>query len=71
VTAFTVAAATITGCVFAATFAVARTEQATLERIEAQAPTVKRWTGWIVVGIGVWFLALAAFADVFAGIFPV
>jgi thiosulfate reductase cytochrome b subunit len=66
-----VAAVTIAGCVLVAAYAVARTEKATLERIEAQAPQVKRWAGWVLVGVGVWFLVLAVFADVFADVFPV
>ncbi|MBW3658582.1 MAG: hypothetical protein KY457_08080 [Actinobacteria bacterium] len=57
--------------VFAAAFGVARAEESTLERIQVQAPVVKRWAGWILVAVGVWFLVLAVFADVFAGIFPV
>lgn len=56
---------------FAAATGVARAEQATLERIQARAPQVKRWTGWVVVGVGVWFLVLAVFADFFADLFPV
>lgn len=62
---------TIAACVFASAFGVVRAEQATLARIEARAPQVKRWTGWVVVGVGVWFLVLAALADVFAEVFPV
>lgn len=57
--------------VFAAAFGVARAEESTLERIEVQAPTVKRWGGHILVAVGVWFLALALFADFFEGVFPV
>ena len=66
-----VAAAVIAGCVFAAAFGVARAEQATLERIGAQGPRIKRAAGWVLVGVGAWFLVLAAFADRFAEIFPV
>ena len=57
--------------VFAAAFGVARAQESTLERIKAQAPTVKRWGGRILLAVGVWFLALAIFANFFAGIFPV
>lgn len=69
--AFVVAAVTIMACVFAAATGVASAERATLERIEARAPQVKRWTGLVVLGVGVWFLLLAAFADTFARLFPV
>lgn len=59
------------GLVFTAAFTVANAEQRTLERIKAQAPAVKRWAGWILVAVGVWFIVLAIFADFFARIFPV
>lgn len=69
--AFVVAAVTIMGCVFAAAAGVAAAERATLRRIEAQASQVKRWTGLVVLGVGVWLVALALFADTFAQLFPV
>jgi hypothetical protein len=56
---------------FAAAFGVARAEEATLDRVKAQAPTVKRWGGRILIAVGIWFLILAVFADFFASIFPV
>lgn len=57
--------------VFGAAFAVARAEESTLERIQVQAATVKRWGGRILVAVGLWFLVLAVFADSFADVFPV
>ncbi len=71
VSAFVVAAAVLTACVFAASFWVSRAERSTLQRIEARAPQVKRWTGWVLVAVGVWFIVLAVFADFFADVFPV
>jgi uncharacterized membrane protein YdcZ (DUF606 family) len=68
---FAVAAVTIMACVFAAATGVVRAEQATLARIEARAPQVKRWTGVLLVGVGVWFVVLAVFADTFVAVFPV
>jgi hypothetical protein len=50
---------------------VARAQQRTIERITAQAPVIKRWGGWILTGVGLWFVALAVFADFFADLFPV
>jgi hypothetical protein len=32
---------------------------------------VKRWGGWVLAGVGGWFIALAVFADFFADVFPV
>jgi hypothetical protein len=56
---------------FAAAFTVSRAQETTVERIQARAPTVKRWGGGVLVAVGVWFVSLAVFADFFAGIFPV
>jgi thiosulfate reductase cytochrome b subunit len=61
----------LVGLVFTAAFLVAGAEEGTLERMQVQAPTVKRWGGWILVAVGLWFLVLAVFADFFADIFPV
>lgn len=61
----------LVGLVFAAAFGVARAEAPTIERIKVQAPRVKTWGGGILVAVGVWFLALAVFADFFAEVFPV
>jgi hypothetical protein len=58
-------------CLFAAAVGVARAEQSTLARVEAQGPRVKRWAGWVLIGVGGWFLVLALFADFFARVFPV
>ena len=56
---------------FAAAFTVARAQEGLLAKLEAHAPAIKRWTGAVLIVIGVWFLALAAFADFFADLFPV
>lgn len=69
-TAFAVAAVVMTALVFAAAFGVAGAHRAALERVQAQAPTVKRWGGYLLVLVGVWLLALAVFVDFFAGVLP-
>lgn len=69
--AFVVAAIVLVALVFIAAFGVAKAQDQTIERIRAQAPRVKKWGGWVLVTVGTWFLALAVFADFFAGIFPV
>ena len=61
----------LVGLLFAAAFTVAGAQQRTIDRISRQAPTVKRWGGWLLVAVGVWFIALAVFADFFADLFPV
>lgn len=42
-----------------------------VERLEGVGPVVKRWGGRILILAGLWLILLAAFADFFAGIFPV
>lgn len=56
---------------FASAFVVAGAEKRTLQRISAQAPTIKRWGGWILTAVGLWLITLAVFADFFADVFPV
>jgi hypothetical protein len=70
-TSFVVAAAVLVGLLFVSAFTVAGAQESTLERMKAQAPTVKRWGGRVLVVLGVWFIALAVFADYFAELFPV
>ena len=70
-TAFAVAALVLVGLVFASALAVGGVQESTIERLEVQAPIVKRWGGRVLVVLGVWFLALAVFADFFADVFPV
>lgn len=70
-TAFTVAAVVLVGLVFFSAFAVAGAQESTHQRIRAQAPTVKNWGGRVLIVLGVWFIALAVFADFFAELFPV
>lgn len=66
-----VASIVLVSLVFFAAFGVAGAQSETLARVKAQAPRVKKWGGWILIAVGVWFLVLAAFADIFAEIFPV
>jgi hypothetical protein len=66
-----IASVVLIGLVFAAAFGVARAQDQTIAHIRASAPRVKRWAGWILAAVGAWLLVLAAFADFFAGIFPV
>lgn len=65
------AAVTLVVLTFGLVYAVATAREALIERLRSRAPTVKRWGGGLLVVVGVWMLSLAAFADFFAGIFPV
>ena len=39
--------------------------------LKAGAARVKRWSGLVLVGVGLWLLALAVWADFFARFVPV
>ncbi len=56
---------------FTAAFTVSRAQDATVDRFQDAAPTIKRWGGAVLIAVGVWFVTLAVFADFFARIFPV
>lgn len=56
---------------FTTALAVSQAQDTTVAALQATAPTVKRWGGIVLLGVGVWFVLLAVFADFFAGIFPV
>jgi hypothetical protein len=56
---------------FALALALAAAQERTVEAMKEGAPAVKRWGGRILVAVGSWFIALAAFADFFADVFPV
>lgn len=57
--------------IFALSYAVGTARESVVERLKAGAPTVKRWGGYILLTVGVWFVALGAFAVFFSDIFPV
>jgi cytochrome c biogenesis protein CcdA len=61
----------LVGLLFAAALTVARAQEGVVSRVQAHAPRVKRYSGVVLIGVGVWFLALAVFADLFADLFPV
>lgn len=57
--------------IFTLALALAGAQQQTVQRMQAGAPTVKRWGGRVLVLVGAWFVALALFADLFADVFAV
>ncbi|WP_370325141.1 hypothetical protein [Euzebya sp.] len=69
--AFGVAAMVIVALMFIAAFTVSRAQRATVERIQANAPAVKKWGGVLLLMVGAWFVSLALFADIFAQVFTV
>ena len=56
---------------FVAAVSVVLAKGRVTERIGASAPTVKRWEGYVLVMVGLWFVAPGVFADFFARVFPV
>lgn len=68
--AYIVAASAIVLLAFAASFFVAFGQESVTARMEASAPTVKRWGGNVLILVGVWFIALGVFANFFARVFP-
>ncbi|MEX2586714.1 MAG: hypothetical protein WD602_01800 [Actinomycetota bacterium] len=65
------AALVIMTLMFSAAFVAARAQEATVKRIQMSAPAIKRWGGALLIGVGVWFVALATFANFFADLYPV
>jgi hypothetical protein len=69
--AFVTAALVLVLLLFGLALAVARAQEGLLATLHAHTADVKRWGGRILILVGVWFLALAVFADFFARFFPV
>lgn len=65
------AAAAIVALAFTAALFVALAQEGVTERMRAGASAIKRWGGYVLVLVGVWFIALGVFADLFARVFPV
>ncbi|HEV2125786.1 MAG TPA: hypothetical protein VGW38_23775 [Chloroflexota bacterium] len=69
--AFAAAALVIVLLLFGLAAAVAASQQQVVKTLQASVTRVKRWGGWVLIGIGLWTLALAIWAEEFARIFPV
>ncbi|MGH3431804.1 MAG: hypothetical protein ACRDQB_03100 [Thermocrispum sp.] len=55
---------------FAAAVGVALLQNRLVERVQASTPAVKRWSGRVLILLGLWFVALGAFSGVFGELFP-
>jgi hypothetical protein len=66
-----VAAGVITLLALALATAIAAAQERLVGAMRAGVTQVKQWGGVILIGVGVWFLILAIWADFFARIFPV
>lgn len=56
---------------FLLAFAVGTAQEGVIAAVHAHLGAVKRWGGRILIAVGIWFIALAVFADFFARLFPV
>lgn len=56
---------------FALALGLATAQERTVGVLQERAPAVKRWGGRILIVVGAWLIALAAFAEFFADVFPV
>jgi cytochrome c biogenesis protein CcdA len=66
-----VAALALVILIFGAALIVATAQQVAVERLRAPSTAVKRWGGWVLVVVGIWFLVLTIWAGPFSRLFPV
>lgn len=57
--------------IFTLALLLARAQDRTVSAMREGAPAVKAWGARILLLVGVWFLALAVFAEPLADVFPV
>ncbi len=63
--AFAAAAVTMVVLLFSLALTIGLAQERTVRAIRARAPRVKRWGGYVLIGVGLWTVASAAFADAF------
>ena len=69
--AFGLAAVTMVGLVFILATAVGVAQDRLITNLKRSTHTIKRWSGGVLIVVGVWLLALAIWAAGFARLFPV
>ncbi len=69
VVAFAAAATVMVALMFSLALLIATAQERTVRAIRARATRVKRWTGWILLGVGAFVLASATVPDVFRRVF--
>lgn len=57
--------------IFALAFTIAFAQEKVIKAVRVRLQQVKRWGGWILIAVALWFIATSLFADLFAQIFPV
>ncbi len=58
--AFTVTGFVFTGLLTTAAVVVPKASDRFLNPVRMAGPTVKRWSGYLLVAVGIWFVSLAA-----------
>ena len=64
--AFVAAAVVMAVLVFGFALVVARAQETTVQAIRARSGQVKRYGGYVLIGVGLWSILLAVFAEFFA-----
>lgn len=71
VVTFIIVAITMIVLFFSLATGIALAQEKVISSIHARTQDVKRWGGYILVGVGIWFISLTVFVDFFASIFSV
>lgn len=69
--AFATAGLVIVLLLFGLAAAIALAQKQVITTLQTSVGNVKRWGGWVLIGIGLWTLSLAIWAEQFSHIFPV
>jgi hypothetical protein len=69
--AFAVAGLVIVLLLVAVSVGLAVMRESAVTALRGQGPRMKRWAGGVLLALGLWFIALAVWADFFARVFPV
>lgn len=69
--AFATAGLVIVLLLFGLAAATALAQKQVITTLQTSVGNVKRWGGWVLIGIGLWTLSLAIWAEQFSHIFPV
>jgi len=69
--AFMVAAVTITILMFSLSLAIAFAQEQLIQTIRAQVVVIKKWSGGVLILVGLWLIVLGIWAQAFARVFPV
>lgn len=68
---FVVVAITMIILFFSLAAGIALAEEQVISSIKARTEDIKRWGGYILIGVGIWFISLTVFVDFFVSIFSV